>query len=329
MNKLDKTSSPAITAVHPVIWDIDYGTIGSINFYLIEQGGQLTLIDAGADSDACWERLLDELKSIGASVRDISRILLTHHHEDHAGLLPRILKEKEIPVHAHPEAIPRLKADREFLKMRLEFFRRLYSEMGCGEMGADRFRKLEETIRDADRLGLRTGILPLHAGDVMAGLEVLGTPGHSPDCISFLDRGGRRLFSGDVILDGTSVNAIIDPGRDGQRLPSVAQQRGSLGLIAGTEADVLFPGHRNEIWNHRSLAEEKLAKMDRKDERILKLIREGQSVPAGIARAYYGPKYETEFPLVMSEIIGHLDWLESREQVEKSMKRGVWHYRLA
>ncbi|MFC0231130.1 MBL fold metallo-hydrolase [Bhargavaea ullalensis] len=314
-------------AVHPVIWDTDYGMVGSINFYLLDTGGSLVLIDAGLDSDECRTRLQSELKNIGATVADISRILLTHHHEDHAGLVPWLLEQQNIPVHAHPDAVPRLKADRKFLEMRLEFFRTLYREMGCGDMGAARFETLEETIRDADELALRTEIRPLEEGDSICRLDVIETPGHSPDCISFVDKRNRFVFSGDVILDGASVNALIDPDLDGNRLPSVSQQRQSLKKISGLDTDVLLPGHRNEIRNHRELAAEKIARMDRKDVRILDLIRGGTHVPAEIAQAYYGKKYHAVFPLIMSEIIGHLDFLESEGKISKTMTRGIWHYR--
>ena len=87
------------------------------------------------NTDECWEALQNTLKQHSYSLCDITGILLTHHHSDHVGLVNRVVAKHDIPVYAHPNAIPRLKRDPEFLQMRVEFYKGLYEEMGCGEMG--------------------------------------------------------------------------------------------------------------------------------------------------------------------------------------------------
>ncbi|SIT92642.1 MBL fold metallo-hydrolase [Edaphobacillus lindanitolerans] len=318
-----------IKPVHPVVVPSEFASLSTFNFFLVEREGRLILIDAGIGSERSMESLSGELGRIGAGITDLDAILLTHHHEDHIGLVPRILEEKRVPVYAHGDAAPRLLMDTDFLGMRLEFFRRLYREAGCGEMGSVRFEKLEQTIREAGQRSLRTEIIEIGEGDSIYGFEVIGTPGHSPDCITFFDPEARIAFTGDVLLGGSSVNAIIDPDPGGNRLPSVLQQRESLKKIGALDADVLYPGHGEPITGQRRLVADRLGKMDRKDARILDLIAGGKTVPAEIAAAYYGDKYRTLFSLVMSEIIGHLDWLESGGRVEKQMSGGIWHYRLA
>ena len=37
-------------------------------------------------------------------------------------------------------------------------------------------------------------------------------------------------------------------------------------------------------------------------------------------------KYEKQFSPVMSEVIGHLDYLEEQRKVRKELHKGVWHY---
>ncbi|WP_424237797.1 MBL fold metallo-hydrolase [Bhargavaea ginsengi] len=312
--------------IYPVIQPADYPTLKTINFFLIRREDGLVLIDAGVDTDDCMDRLRDTLKQAGAEIGDLDAILLTHHHEDHAGLVPRILEEKDIPVYAHRDAVPRLRLDKEFLEMRLAFFRRLYREMGGGEMGTGRFARLEQTIREAPKYALKAEIVEIGEGDRVFGFEVIETPGHSPDSITFLDAEGRAAFTGDVLIDGSSVNAIIDPAANGSRLPSVSQQRRSLERLARLDADVLYTGHHGSIRNHRELVRDRISRMDKKCEKLISLIGSGISVPAQITEAYYGKLYNTQFPLVMSEIIGHLDYLEEQGKVEKAMEDGVWHY---
>jgi hypothetical protein len=58
----------------------------------------------------------------------------------------------------------------------------------------------------------------------------------------------------------------------------------------------------------------------------MNLILNGVTTASGLAQAYYGNKYSEQFSLVMSEIIGHLDYLEFNGKIRKEMEKGVWHY---
>lgn len=51
--------------------------------YLIEDQGELTLIDAGLGLAA--NRIIGDLKTAGHSPGDVKRILITHAHPDHIG----------------------------------------------------------------------------------------------------------------------------------------------------------------------------------------------------------------------------------------------------
>ncbi|MDR3645210.1 MAG: MBL fold metallo-hydrolase [Clostridia bacterium] len=59
--------------------------------YLIKPGDQYVLIDTGYAED--WGLFLTGLKEAGVGISQISHIILTHHHDDHCGLLHDILRE--------------------------------------------------------------------------------------------------------------------------------------------------------------------------------------------------------------------------------------------
>lgn len=59
--------------------------------YLIQAGDKYVLVDTGYVED--WELFEQRLKEAGISLSQISHILLTHHHDDHCGLLHNILRE--------------------------------------------------------------------------------------------------------------------------------------------------------------------------------------------------------------------------------------------
>lgn len=54
---------------------------GVVNFYLVEDAGKLTLIDAGAPGD--WEAFARAVGSLGRALDDLEAVLLTHAHCDH------------------------------------------------------------------------------------------------------------------------------------------------------------------------------------------------------------------------------------------------------
>lgn len=58
--------------------------------YLIKAGDKYVLVDTGYEED--WNLFQDRLKEANVSPSHISHIILTHHHDDHCGLLHNILQ---------------------------------------------------------------------------------------------------------------------------------------------------------------------------------------------------------------------------------------------
>jgi glyoxylase-like metal-dependent hydrolase (beta-lactamase superfamily II) len=58
------------------------------NWYLLEAGGRLTVLDAGLPGD--WREFCSALSRLGHRPTDIDAVLITHHHPDHAGNAARL-----------------------------------------------------------------------------------------------------------------------------------------------------------------------------------------------------------------------------------------------
>jgi len=314
-------------SIYPIIVPTSYGNVGTINSYILNDGDSLSLIDAGINTNKYKDALTMTLSENGYQIKDLSRILLTHHHEDHVGLVNWILQRNDIPVYAHHDAIPRLMVEQEFLVMRKKFFTELYISMGCIEEAQPRLEKLQQTIEHKNELALQTVIRPLGEGDRILGMKVLETPGHSADSISFYDEERQWLFAGDVVLKTTSSNAIVDPDIKGKRLHTVRQHEESLKRLKQLEIEYLFAGHQEIIEDHQNVILQKLDKMQRKANRLYSVIKEGIHHPKEIAQDLYRHKYNKEFSLVMSEVIGYLDYLEEDGLLKKSLQNDVWHYK--
>lgn len=61
------------------------------NCFLIQTGKKYILVDTGYNWE--WEAFCTRLKEVRVSSNDISHIILTHHHDDHSGLLTNILSD--------------------------------------------------------------------------------------------------------------------------------------------------------------------------------------------------------------------------------------------
>lgn len=69
------------------------------NWYVIEEGGRLTLVDAGFPGH--YSVFVEGLRSIGHGIKDIEAIIITHAHADHMGFARRLQRESKAPVFVH------------------------------------------------------------------------------------------------------------------------------------------------------------------------------------------------------------------------------------
>jgi glyoxylase-like metal-dependent hydrolase (beta-lactamase superfamily II) len=128
-------------------------TQGVVNFYLVEEGGRLLLVDAGAPRD--WDLLVGAVAALGRRIDDLEAVLLTHAHADHIGTAERARATAgaRVWVHRADEAMARsgkaTKTDgkvRTYL-LRAEFYRTLFS---LARRGATRIVPVRELATFAD-----------------------------------------------------------------------------------------------------------------------------------------------------------------------------------
>ena len=75
------------------------GSDSIVNSYLIEEGGEVTIVDAGVPG--LWGGLPAELAAMGRTLDDVRAIVLTHGHSDHIGYAERARRERGWPVSVH------------------------------------------------------------------------------------------------------------------------------------------------------------------------------------------------------------------------------------
>jgi glyoxylase-like metal-dependent hydrolase (beta-lactamase superfamily II) len=74
------------------------------NWYLVEDGAELTVVDTGVPTS--WSSLHQALGQLGRRADEIRAVVLTHAHFDHVGFAERARKELGVPVYVHENDVP-------------------------------------------------------------------------------------------------------------------------------------------------------------------------------------------------------------------------------
>lgn len=211
-----------------------------VNWYLIEENGHLTVVDAGLP--ASWHSLLEALNGIGRTQGGIEALVLTHAHFDHIGFAERARAELGILVWVHENDASLTKRPWLYMTERspLAYLGRknLPIVSSLVRAGAPRVGPIREVRRFGDE-----GTL-----DVPGSPHVLFTPGHT------LGHCSLHLPERDVIITGDAL-VTHDPYTDTRGPRIVARGAtadseralASLERLASTGAGTLLPGH-GEPW---------------------------------------------------------------------------------
>jgi len=212
------------------------------NCYLVQDGRQLTLVDAGLPS--MWEQTMRVVAGLGHAPDDIKALVLTHAHFDHIGFAARAQRALGIPVWVHEmdafiAAHPyRYKPERNRFVYPLRYPGAIPILVRMTRAGALNVRGVE---------GVRTygQITEL---DVPGHPRLVFTPGHTDGHCAI------HLPDRDAVITGDAL-VTLDPysARTGPRLVARAattdrrRALASLDALAATGAGVALPGH-GEPW---------------------------------------------------------------------------------
>lgn len=172
---------PAAIALGPQIWRVPTAPWDLVNSFLVRgDDGSFTVVDTGMRNAP--PRLLAALDELGAGPQDVTMIVLTHAHPDHAGGAADLNRSTGRAMTVHED-------DAEYVRtgqspprdesMRLgRLLRRMPSSFGAAPVAG--------TMADGELLE-------------GPGLRVHHTPGHTPGHCSLLHEQTGTLITGDAI----------------------------------------------------------------------------------------------------------------------------------
>jgi glyoxylase-like metal-dependent hydrolase (beta-lactamase superfamily II) len=213
-----------------------------VNWYLVEEGGRVTVVDAGAPK---YRPQLDvALARLGRSVGDVAAIVLTHAHSDHTGFAEALREETGAPVYVHADDESLAATGKQDAKREASFlpylrhghaWRLLFHLAGAGAMKPRPIRNLT-TYADGETL------------DVPGRPRVIHTPGHTSGHCSLYFEATGVLVAGDELCTLNPFTGARGP----QLMPrafnvSSATCLDSLTKLANVDAEIVAVGH-GEPW---------------------------------------------------------------------------------
>lgn len=191
------------------------------SFVYLILGDEPVLVDTGMPGRA--QALVADLEKLGVRPQDIAHILLTHHDVDHIGNASYLKSLSGAKLWAPAEDLPYIHGTKKRPGLK-----RLIATLVKAETPA-----VDETYG---------------AGQRIAGLEVIPTPGHTPGHVSVL--GSDVLFTGDLVTSSKgklkATPAFLN--WDKQEL------RRSIRQVASRPFDWVCPAHgtpvqRGNLWD--------------------------------------------------------------------------------
>lgn len=210
----------------------------AVNWVLLRDGGDLTLIDAGWSGDT--GRVEDSIRALGRHPTDVQAILLTHAHLDHMGAINHFHQRYGTPVFMSSAEVGHARDGHLEQAKPADIVKRCYRP---------------SAMRWTARIIAAGALKPVklaharpypHAG----ALDLPGAPvpiacaGHTSGHSAFHLPDKGVLITGDALVTGHPLSPVSGP----QLLPpffahTPAQAEAALQCLAGIEADVLIPGH--------------------------------------------------------------------------------------
>lgn len=196
------------------------------NVFFAGEGG-VTLIDAGFPLDA--KAIAGLIASLDP--RGPSSLVATHCHLDHMGSMARLKTRFSCPVVAHQDDVDVIEGSRPYPTFKLDPLRTVYYK-ALGPLYPYECVEVDRAVVEGDVL------------EVLGGLRVLHTPGHTEGSMMLFQPERGLLFSGDTIRN---ERGVLD-GPPPQFTPDLQLAFQSIeSRVMPLDFDVLLPGHGDPI----------------------------------------------------------------------------------
>lgn len=200
-----------------------------VNAFLVVEDDGLMLVDTGLPKNE--KKILKYIESIGRKPSDLKHILITHADGDHIGSAKALREltgakifasgyEAECAAKGMPPREP--KTSNPLLKLLFSLTAKMFVYPPT---------TVDQIVKDGD-------VLP-----ILGGLRVIGTPGHTPDHVSYFSPSHNILFAGDSLRTSKDrVNNETTPFTWDE-----AKQNQSVKLQSDLKPQIVCVGHGDVV----------------------------------------------------------------------------------
>ncbi|MFC1946758.1 MBL fold metallo-hydrolase [Chloroflexota bacterium] len=229
--------------------------LGHTNTYLIRDNDGYLLIDAGWDSEEALQAMKDQLSEVGTDLGHITRIIATHVHGDHYGLVHTLKNYTDAEITIH-------RREKEVLMYRYTTVYETLSDIeeSWARNGAPQDELPMPDLPSRDTQRLQTPVIPdstVEGGEIITAgdysLQVIWTPGHAPGHICLYESDNKILFGGDHVLPVITPNISLLPYAGENPLGEFMD---SLRRLDELDVELVLPAHES-IYNdlHKRIEE--------------------------------------------------------------------------
>jgi len=237
----------------------------------------------GVDEVAVIDPGPDDPKHLGRIIDALGGVrirwvMLTHTHPDHALGAPRLARQTRAPVLAY----------------------------AADDVAAGSATRADRRLAD---------------GEAVEGkgftLEAIHTPGHASDHFSFLLREESALFSGDLIMSGSTV-VIAPPDGD-----MTAYMR-SLESVQALRIARIYPGHGDPIDAPKGVIDEYIQHRQMRERQILEALRDAPRRIDDLVASIYAEAPRGLHRMAALSVYAHLLKLRAEGRVAGSDRHAEW-----
>ena len=299
-----------------------------VNVYALADADGWTLVDTGMNSRKTrdiWETAL----AGPLAGKTVARVLLTHHHPDHVGLVgwfqdrgAELLTTRTAWLYARMLTMD--VQDRPSAES-LQFYQRAGTSP---EMLAKRAN--ERPFNFADMVApMPLGFTRVEEGETLTlggrRWRVRLGQGHAPDHITLWSEVDELVIGGDQLLPGISPNIGVYP-TEPEADPLTEWLEATARFVPHAREDQLvLPGHKLPFTGLPFRLQQMAENHHQALERLLGHLHEPQTAAGCFPALYKRPIGEGEYGLALVEAVAHLNCLLRRGQVCRSLRAdGAW-----
>jgi ribonuclease/clavin/mitogillin len=283
------------------------------NVYLVVDGGQGALIDAGYPDEGSIKPRVQYLQGMAGpsagsgQAPKLAYIIVTHHHLDHCGGAHALRQATGAAICMHPTEARLLSDWRAHVSQHVDtpsepqtMVERLRTwRWATAQATADRL------VEDGDTI---------QVGGVT--VEVILTPGHTLGSISLYLREEGVLFTGDTVL-GLGTVAIFPPPHG-----DMALYMQSLERLKGYDATLLCPGHGPPVRNVARKLQELIDHRQERERQILSAVGQGRGRLEAMLADIYPELDRRLVGMARAQLLAHLHKLQSEGKIARRDEGG-------